>query len=660
MSFSDTNNALKLPDGYVAIPISEDQKSAVLKICVLVKRQADTVGGHLVLLRDTINAKVFLGCIVDACGQTLEWLELWIQCNETLIDTVSATRQSLSNSMLDDRWRRQVSAFEQLDKAGAVRTGWETSHPLPTFLDISSLVPIHPKDTDSGSHWQLCTDEGLLQQKGLPGYANSLHRYLYIPTRGDESYFIPLTSGAPTNVSAVRHPAETKPMSEICPDPSRMIPFNAGAGLMMVKKHSPIGLETFIDILSNATWDGLKHGTSVIDLGAGINALKKDETAFTREGRLFLESHGRCGRLVETFHLKLRLLADIASSVHSMVRHLQQPLLNVNPDNWRISLGRPGRGLPFLWTARAVLTDPGDAVPLAIVRSDQQYYLPSLAGGTSVYRPLVTSLPTKGHASIRIRRVLPDTGDTTILEGTFTTHERIATASRDLVWLRVNLAHGDIDLYAHLEADSAMAPGEWRFRTIGQSMNDAETTDLRAAEGVPVPNIPFEIIPLLSSPCDLYSLAVMAVRILLVDNTTSLPVALDETLSLPRQIAGDYDENVGLEQRIKDIFAKDGRWIESLGPQHLTFDQITSEEALNLVTPQLWWQTLAVILRMFPGLGNDSECVDYGDARQGGLHKVFERTIADLDNLILKTRSLIIADWKSNREICDLIQNYLA
>lgn len=652
MPFSDPNNALKLPDGYVVIPVSEDQKSAVLKICVLVKQQADTVGGHLVLLRDTVNAKVFLGCIVDAFGRVLEWLELWIQCNETLIDTVSATRQSLSNAVLDDRWRRQVGSFEQLDKAGTITTGWETSHPLPTFLDISALAPIHPKDSDSGAHWQLCTDEGLLRQKGLPGYANSLHRYLHVPARGDESHLVPLTPGAPTNAS-------TKPMSEICHDPSRMIPFNAGAGLMMVKKHSPIELETFIDILGNATWDGLKHGTSVIDLGAGINALKKDETAFSREGRLFLETGGRCGRLVETFHLKLRLLADIVSSVHSMVRYLQQPLLNVNTDNWQVHLGRPGRGLPFLWTAKAVLNDPGDAVLLPIARSDQQYYLPSIAGGTSVYRPLVTSLPTKGRAAIRIRRVLPDTGDTTILEGTFTTHERIATASRDLVWLRVNLAHEDINLYAHLEADSAMAPAEWRFRTIGQSMNDDETTDLRAAEGVPVSNIPFEIIPLLSSPCDLYSLAVMAVRVLLVDNTTSLPVALDETLSLPRQIAGDYDENVGLEMRIKDIFDKDGRWIESLGPQHLTFDQITSGEALSLITPQLWWQTLAVILRMFPGLGNDSECIDYGDARQGGLHKVFERTIADLDNLILKTRSLIVADWKSNREICDLIQNYL-
>ena len=652
MSFSDTNSALKLPEGYVAIPVSEDQKSAVLKICVLAKQQADTVGGHLVLIRDTINAKVYLGCTVDAGGDVLEWLELWIQCNETLINTVSAARQSLSNSILDSRWRRQVEAFIKLDKAGTIKTGMETGHPLPTFLDINALAPIHPKDADSGSHWQLCTDEGLLGQKGLGGYGDSLHRYLHLPNLGSESHLVPLTSGAPTNSS-------TKPMSETGLDTNCMVPFNAAAGFMMVRKHAPIGLETFIDILSNASWDGLKHGASLIDLGDAVNALKKDDTAFRHQGRLFLESHGMCGRLVETFHLKLRLLADIVSSVHSIVGHLQQPLLNINPDNWRVSPGRPGLGLPFLWTARAELARPGDAVPLAIERSDRQYYLPSLAVGTSVYRPLITSLPTKGRASIRIRQVLPDTGDTTILEGTFSTQERINIASCDIVWLRINLAHRDIDLYAHLEADSAMAQGEWRFRTIGQFFDDAQTSALRPAEGVPMSDIPFEIIPLLSSPCDLYSLAVMAARILLVDNTNSLPVALDEMLSLAKQTNSVYDENISLDERIKDIFASDSRWIETLGPQHLIFDRIAPQEALSLVTGNLWWETLAMVVRMFPGLGNDSECIDYGDARQGGLHKVFERTIADLDGLILKTRSLIVADWKSNYEICNLIDNYL-
>jgi len=372
-----------LPKGYVAIPITEDQKAAALKICVLVRPKPDPVGGHLVVLRDTIDAKVFLGCIVDASSQVLEWLELWIQNTETLINTASTACQSLSNTMLDNRWRRQSLAFEHLEGAATVKTGWESEHPLPTFLDITTCSPVHPIDSNSGTPWKLCVDEGLLQKKNLPGYAGSLHRYLHIPALGEESQFVPVTSGAPTN-------ACTKPLSEICGDPAQTIPLNPGAGLMLVKKHVPMGLEAFTDILSGAAWDGLKHGRSVLDLDEQLNALRKDEAILTADGRLFLETHGQCGRLVETFHLKLRLLADIVSTVHSMVRHLQRPLLNISPENWQVKLGKPGRGLPFLWTARAVLSDPGDAIPLAIERSDLQYYLPAVESGTSIYRPLVT------------------------------------------------------------------------------------------------------------------------------------------------------------------------------------------------------------------------------------------------------------------------------
>ena len=653
MSFSNTKSRLKaLPEGYVAIPITEDQKSTVLKICVLVKNEPDDVAGHLVVIRNTMDASVFLGCIVDSCGQVQEWLELWIQNSGSLVDTVSAARQVLSNTMLDNRWRRQCQALEELEGAAIVKTGWESEQPLPTFLDLSEKSPVHPVDVQSGAGWKLCTNEALLQQKVLPGYGNSLHRYLHVPELGDNSPLVPVTPGAPTNDS-------TKPMSEICGDPARIIPLNPQAGLILVKKYVPIKLETFVDILSGKPWDGLKHGRSILDLGEGLKALSKDEPALSTDGWLFLETQGRSGRLIETLHLKLRLLADIVSSVRSLMYHLQRPLLNISPESWQVQLGEPGRGLPFFWTARAVLNDAGDAVPLAIEKSDFKYYLPARTPGTSVYRPLVTSLPTQGKASVRIRQVLPDTSDTTAVEGTFTTQERIEIAKNDLLWFRLNLACGDINLYAHLEKDSAMAAGEWRFRTVAQNVHDTRISHLRNAEGVPIADVPFEIMPLLSSPYDLYSLAVMAVRIFLVDNTNSLPVTLDETLSLLHQIEAEYDESAGLEQQISKVFKGDQRWQQSLGPHHLTFDEITPDEAFSLIHPELWLTTLATVLRMFPGPSPYSECRDYGDAPQGGLHKVFEKTISNLNNLILRTRSFIVADWKSNQEIAAVIQKFL-
>ena len=642
----------KLPKGYIAIPIAEDQKSSALKICVLVRPEPDPAGGHLVVLRNTIDAKVFLGCVTDASSRVLDWLELWIQNGNTLIDTPTASRLSLTNAMLDDRWQRQIRAFEQVDATAIVKTGLESSNPLPTLLDISAGLPLHLMDAGSGTPWKLCTDEGLLQQKGLPSYRSSLYRYLYVPASGSESNLVPITPGAPINES-------TKPLSELWGDSSGVIPFNIPAGLMLIRKHYPIRLETYIDILSGAPWDGLKHGRSLIDLGEQITALRKDEANVSHEGRLFLDRRGRCGRLIETFHLKLRLLADIVSSTHSMVYHLQRPLLDLGPESYQVRLGEAGTELPFLWTARAVLSNAGDAISFAIGGSDLKYYALSSVVGTSIYRPITSSLPAKGKASIRIRSVVSEAADTTVVEGTFSTQERIDISGHDLVWSRISLACGDIDLYAYLESDSAMAAHEWRFRTVAQSRKNAEAAALKAAEGVPLPDVPFEIIPFLSTPCDLYSLAVLAIRILLVNHTNSLPVVLDEMLSLMRQIEVDYDESADMEKRISDLFNSDSRWLESLGPQHLTFDDIGSDEVFCMIPRELWWEILRTILRMFPGLGPDSECNDYGDAQPGGLHKVFEPTMGALDNLILKTRGLIVSDWEFNEEISAVICDYL-
>jgi hypothetical protein len=81
-------------------------------------------------------------------------------------------------------------------------------------------------------------------------------------------------------------------------------------------------------------------------------------------------------------------------------------------------------------------------------------------------------------------------------------------------------------------------------------------------------------------------------------------------------------------------------------------------EAMDLVPAQLWWETLAAVVRMFPGVGPDSVCRDWGDARLGALHVVFDRAAADLEGLLRKTRSLIVIDWNYNREIHAVIRRY--
>jgi hypothetical protein len=642
----------RIPDGYLAVPISVDQTAAPLRVCALVRKQADPVAGHLVVLRSTVDARVFLGALVDAAGQVHQWVELWVQCLDGLKDTVTACRESLSNAILDNNWNRRFQTFCQIDPTTVVSTGWEAQHPLPVFLDVSRGEPVHPMHAETGNPWRLCQDDVLLKSKGLPAYATSLHRYLYLPTLGANSALIPVGADCPTNEF-------TKPLDSLTGGSADVAALNAGGGLLLVRAYSPVSYESFVDLLGGGKWEGVLHGRSMLDLGGPTAALRDDTTSPPAEGRLFLGAHGRWGRLVECFHLKLKLLADAVSVVRTLVLHQQRPLLNITSDSFRVAIGPPGSGLPFLWTARAVLVDPGDAVTLPIRTSDAQYYLRAGAAGTSVYHPVSVGLMVIGRGAVRIRQVLPDVGGATVLEGTFATHERIQVGKNDLIWLRLNLTSGWVDLYARLESETALAAGEWRFRTVGQRLSAAQTADLKAAEGVPIPDTQFEIVPLLSTPCDLYAMGVLAIRTLLMNEGTTLPVALDETLSLARQVATEYDPAVPLGMRIRAIFERDKRWTESLGPHRLTCETISSSEAFDLIPPEVWWETLAMIVRMLPGIGKDSLCRDFGDAPTGGIHRVFDPVRKDLDALLMRTRSLVVIDWRFNREIHSVVRGYL-
>src|SRR6185503_5200528 len=110
--------------------------------------------------------------------------------------------------------------------------------------------------------------------------------------------------------------------------------------------------------------------------------------------------------------------------------------------------------------------------------------------------------------------------------------------------------------------------------------------------------------------------------------------------------------------RIRAIFQADSRWLNSLGPHRLTRDTLTPQEAFDLVPANLWFDTLGLLVRMLPAIGPDSICRDYGDAPRGGIHKIFDPALDALDMLLVRTRSLIVIDWRFNREIHAVLRRF--
>ena len=643
---SETTETSPLGGVYRAVPLYRRDKTTPLRLCVVVQDNAEAVGGPFVLLRDLADASVYLGCIIDAGLTVREWIEIWVQNLENFGNSFPAYRQSATNAVLDERWSTRADAFREIEPESFVVTGWESAHPNPIFFDLNLNAMVSPADKATKEAWELCTDRFILRSKGLPDYSTSLARYLYLP-KSDTARFIPVTTGAPENEG-------TQPLAEAL---GNLLPLNPSGGLMMVRTFSPIGYEDWIGLLAGKAWSGVEHGKKAIK-PTGIYRTLQDANAIQQGGgHLFMGNQGRAGRIAESFHLRLHLLASALRLVRAHVQAHKLPFLNLSPASFRLRLSDSDSALPYLWNFKVSLVVPGEAAALEIATTDARYFIPARFGETSIYRPATLSLPIDSRGGVRIRKVIVSSGSDVSIEGTLSTQERFSIAGSDLLWLRLTLPSGRVDLYANLDANETAVPGEVRFRSVPQRLNEATVFALRQAEGVQFPAVPFQTLPLLSTPCDLYAMGVLALRTLLVDEEVSLPIALDEMFSLARQVAADTDTPPG--QRVAAIMAADASRARLLGPHRLSQEEIAPDEAARIFPAELWWDTLALILRFFPGLGPDSLCRDYGDAPPLALESIFDEPLAELEKLIMRSRSLVVIDWNANREVGSVIRQIL-
>jgi len=643
---------LGVPDGYLAVPVSQADASAPLRLCVLVRRTPDPAAGSFVLLRDLHDGRVYLGCVVDAAGRLREWVELWVQNVDGLESGLPAYRETFSNSTLDKRWFEHAKAFRDLDPENFIETGWESTHPLPTYLDISGVQAVHPGTQDAGGRWELCRDDELLRKAGLPPYSTSLFRYLHQPAAGAQTRFVPVVAGDPQGPATV-------PVSTALAGLDHHLAFNPQAGLMMTIGFAPLSFEDYVDLLGGKPWSGLMHGKKRLVFDGVYESLTDSTQVQSGSGHVFLGLHGKTGRFVEAYHLKLQLLAAIFGNVRGHIERYQLPFLNLGADSFRVGLKQLGTGLPFLWTARCALVKTGHSFALPVETSEFRYFIRAGNAGTSIYLPEGLSNSTRGSGNVRMRKMLPPERGQTVIEGTLVSQEPLSVSQHDLLWLRLPLPTGRVDLYGHVYAAESLAQGEVRFRTVAQQLSEPVVAALKAAEGTSFARSPFEVVPLLSSPCDLYSLGVLAVRTLLVDDKTTLAVALDELLSLARQVGAEHKPDVPLGQRIRAIFERERRYMESLGPHRIGCWGLSPEEGFRLLPPELWHDTLALLVQLFPGAGPDSICRDFGDVPPLALETVFNRPLEELEKLLVRSRSLILIDWKFNLEVGDAIRQCL-
>jgi len=596
------------------------------------------------LLRDRLDSRVYLGCLVDGRGQLCKWLEVWVQTVGRLAELPGTTRDQLGNAMLDERWHNQVQAFVAMPGCDWLATGWEETPTPPLFIAAPGKTARPLTGADAGCAYVLCRDDRLLEAADLPAYATTLDRYLHLPPLGADSPFVPVTPDSP-------RPADGQTLAEVAEAMGEGLVFNPEGGLMLVRGVEELALEEWIDALYDTQAPLPVPGMPRI---VRETLPYNEEPTLDTDGWLFHERISPAGLALELLYLRLRMLADAVQSVKRMTAATQQPLLNLTADSFAVTLGPRTSGLPHWWESRLQLIDPGAALPTQVSVNGLDYYTSSAASETSVYFPEEAGRPVVGVGTIRVRQWTeegPSPEARCMLEGTLTTQELITCGENLLLWARLNLRGEAHDLIGYLQPQTLLGAGEYRFTTAPTVYPPRIRALLQQSEGTSFSRSVFRVIPLLSSPCDLYSLGVLGVRLVLVGPGLTLAKTIDELHSLIHQLTMGYQDDIPLAQRIRDCLQTQPRLLAALGPRQANAAGMALPGNAEVLPETMWYDLLALIVGMFPSAGQDCVCNGFGNLRPGRLERVYEPTQESLAILLGECRSLMFVDWRANREI---------
>jgi len=641
--------------GIRCVPISADEAAANLRLCAALREQPDAATGHPILLRQTPEARVILGAACDADGCVREWLELWVQDidakppGETLV---------LSNTARDTAWQHLVTRLRGADPAGAFSSRSEKAPPCPVFVDLATWSPWHPA-TEAGEI-EVARDDSTLAAAGLPKYSESTARFGRAAAGG---LFVKLNDEA---ASSALSTANAHELRTLLPAGANLVPLNPGGGMIFARRFAPLGIEEFAELLGGRPWSGIVNAKRPFRL-TGVYRNLEDETEMRAGGQHYYGARrDQAGRLAEVLCLKLLLVDQSVRAVADEVRRTSLPLLNVTPDSLRVSLAETGGNMPFCWASRITLVRPGDAVALDIPSSNTRYFTSRVTPTASIYRPEELGVPRAGLGNVRIRRILSPAEGGIALEGTLSSHERLSVQPNELLRLRLPMKDaGSVELIGYIDTKAAMAPGEAAFRTIPLNFDEARSATLRSYEGIPFSQVPFEVLQPLSSPCDLYSLGVLALRLLYAGSDLTLPVILDTALSLLRAAGAENSSGENsvamLESRILDLLRGDERWLTTLGPQHLIRPSKEGEAVVvaGTLPLEVWSRVLACILPFFPGRSPEAFCRDLADAPTLAPHTPFDTALRTLGRALNTARALFLSDWRQNEEVVGILSPYL-
>ncbi len=437
--------------------------------------------------------------------------------------------------------------------------------------------------------------------------------------------------------------------------------------------------DEFCDVLGGARWEQAHE----VWVGAGLSPERRTSLyslapLFLRSRQFLLSEGGPCHPL-EIFWLKWNLFTSLCRKVLAVHRDYQRPHLGLCPAQVRVRVASPvDDWLPVRWLFAVELADTAvassflhDEMPSEMAQS---LFIPPHQWSSLVYAPPITREWPLGR----------EEPATVLIRSLDRIHEELDGEVRGL--LRVHLISSKISGSEFSERDvfrlTFSLPDGDRFPVClwARKVESAERGIIVSgvANALPLsvwdrlvksservfPEAKTSVYRTFHVPCDLYSLGMLLVRALLVNEQQTIG-QVEEALrrvvnGLDPVVQGiDQHDDKALSERISSRLKDEGTVFSKSAIMYQRDDQ---HMAPSLLSDNLWYDALILVLKLVSWIPGFSICRSYGiyDSHRVDAHA--EQVLLLAEHLGDQIKTELFGSRQRNREIlraCDRVRNEL-
>lgn len=661
MQDSVAHQRVQLDEEFVTVPLDASEEASV-RLSLVVRKEADPAEGFFCRLRQLTDASIYLGCFTDRSGHILKWLELWVRNYDNIADKLHENAfDVINNAVLDERWERQKKILELSEASHVYKTSLDSAMEYSLHVDVYNKKVGFVKDATSKTHWKICKEDELLKRLELAPYSTSIHRYLYLESRGAESDFLPITPNAPEN-------SKTKPLEEGIGGRSTLLPFNSYGGSVMVREIAPMTVESYLCVVSGKAWDGIGQGKKKLVPNGVYKEISDVVSVGYAAGRLVSTRQGQRSWKLESLFLKVRLFHEMISQVKACVELDQKPFFALEPSSFGICLSGNSPTSPFLWNAEVVMNQTSDAIAFSVEKQSEldsretTYFRTYRPLSASIYRPEALAQHRTLMAEVTLLKIDRDR-DSGLYEisGSMRSSDiqSHGILGRHFYFIDYSVRGKRMRLVAEMTEVDARVADKIQFKTLRLPLSSEQQLALESFIGVEQVGVYCEIMPVLGTPCDLYSLGVIGLEVLFHGSEIALAQLKDQLRTLANACT-NLGEELPIVDRIVRTFESEPHLRETLMPNTLGL-ALSGKDHMGLPPEERIWEgLLAIIMKMLSGLlKNESYAPSLSNENNFRITHVFDQPLSELGRYMAILRSLNLGDAQSTQLVGEVLDEMI-